>query len=471
MTIKKKPNSMPNFKIALERFEAVEEELGLASWHVNDVYVWKILRFSMFRKFRQYLGIYQAPHPEMIRLRRGKFKLMLDLSKDLLFRNPFFIADRSAKRVIIPSSRKHYHRGEYVDLISRSIWHGNYEHDSVILDRINPLYSMYSLDYPSFDVIKLIGLLKGKTYRVRFRETDYQIVQFISEKLFDGGHLHELIHQVRSAVQRFLGLESVFKQFLKRTHSSYMYLVCSYGLEPIISAANSLGINVIEFQHGSIGRGHLGYDFKEWSYIPYFPNHILAFGTSWFEEVYFPKSCEINPVGYSILEERTDKAMSRVRRNYKQILVLSQGPIVDQILQHSASFAALRPDWSVIIRPHPSENADVLFRKMAMKASNSCNWRVEKEPSLAEHAAASSVVFGVNSTAIIEAAYAGCRVALLETSVSGGYFEALARERTAYSVKDGIELSEVVDVLPDCDVSGYFSTPVRDIVAYIEEAV
>lgn len=279
-----------------------------------------------------------------------------------------------------------------------------------------------------------------------------------------------LEYQVKKAVKSFVGLRKVSTAFLRRTRPSHLYVVWSYGCEAPIAAAQDLSIATVEFQHGTIGRGHLGYDFKDWQAAPYFPDRILAFGPDWFRDVHFPKSCSIEIIGYKPLEELIAEANQQTERCPRQLLILSQGPFADQLLQHAASFSALRPDWEVVIRPHPSENPDQLRRQMAAIATTA-NWRVEKQPSLQEHTAASSAVFGVHSTALIEALLAGCRVALLNGPTSGGYFDALARGGHAAQVRNGEELAQVIDNLPGGSARGYFASPVEDIVAYVEGSV
>ena len=96
------------------------------------------------------------------------------------------------------------------------------------------------------------------------------------------------------------------------------------------------------------------------------------------------------------------------------------------------------------------------------------NWRIENELGLHEQTAASSVVFGVNSTALVEALLAGCRVALLDTANIAEYFHGLAADGHATKVKNGEELAEIVDDLPSGSARGYFAESVDDIVAHVE---
>lgn len=456
-----------NFRQALEVFEDLESRLGLPAWIVNGVHVWKILRFSMFSEYRQHLGLMHAAHPETDRLRKSKVRMIWDFPKPFMFRNPFFLAGHGVDRVVIPHARKRRHDSRLVDPISYPAWHPPYEETTVVLDKTNPLNPTLLPGSPSFEVLARLAWIRRQAVRVRLDPQDRRIIKELSQRLFDDANASTLESQVRKAVKGFIGLRSVFTALLKRTRPSHLYVVVSYGCEPLIASARDLGIETVEFQHGSIGRGHLAYDFKDWPNVPYFPDRMLAFGTDWFRSVHFPKSCTTDPIGYAPLEDAIVEASGRIDRQSKQILVLSQGPIADQVLAHASRFAAHRPDWKVVIRPHPSESAEHLRQQMTTIAVTD-NWRVEKEPSLQEHTAASAVVFGVNSTALVEALLAGCRVAILDADNSAGYFDSLAMDGHASKVKDGEELADVVDDLPVGSARGYFAEPVDDIVAHVE---
>lgn len=455
------------FDEALAAFETLERELDLADWAINGVYVWKPLRFSMFSAYRQHIGLMKAAHPEMQRLRKSKARMIWDFPQPFLFRNPFFMAGRSTQRVIIPHARKRDYNGRRVDPISYPAWRPPHDQTATVLDKTNPLDPTLLPGAPSFEVLARLAWIRGQTVRVRLDPKDRRIIKELSQSLFDDTDPSALESQVRKAVKVFIGLRSVFTAFLKWIRPSHLYVVVSYGREPLVAAARDLGIETVEFQHGSIGRGHLAYDFKDWPNVPYFPDRMLAFGADWFRDVNFPKSCTIDPVGYPPLEDTIAETNQKIARRPRQLLALSQGPIADQILHQTASFSAQRPEWQVVIRPHPSENPDHLRHQMAAMTTTN-NWRVEKDPSLQEHTAASSVVFGVNSTALIEALLAGCRVALLNTPNSASYFDELAREGHAAKVRDGEELAQVVDDLPDGNARGYFAHPVKDIVAHVE---
>lgn len=461
--------NITTFFQALEAFEKLEQDLELSEWTINGVYVWKLLRFQLFREFRTRLGIAEVAHPEKVRLKKSKAQMILDFPKPFLFRNPFLKAGTDTTRIIIPHDRKREYIGKLVDPISYPAWQPPYNKNSIVLDKTSPLNPDPLSGAPSYEVFARFALVFRQAIRVKLKDRDRSRILEIERRFPSGPNTTSLNleFRVRKATRTFLGLKNVFKLFLKKTRPTYLYCVVGYGKEAPIAAAQELGIKAVEFQHGSMGRGHFGYDFKNWSYVPYFPDLMLAFGETWFSSVYFPDTCKIDPIGYKLFEESINQVKLSINRNPDQLLVLSQGPVANELVAHVAVFAAQRPDWHVLLRPHPSENPAILRDEMNRHAATS-NWMVDKEQSLEEHAVSSFVVLGVNSTAILQAFLAGCRVALLDDPNSASYFDQLCSEGNATKVKNGKELAEIIDNIPIGNPRGYFAEPITDVVRHVE---
>lgn len=460
----RKPN---NFQEALEGFEYLERRLDLPNWTVNGVYIWKLLRFPVFSEYRQYLGLRQPSHPEKQRLKRSKNRAVLDFSKLLISKNPFVMARHPVDRIVVPHVRKHCYDGFLVDPISYSAWRLPHRKTTVILDTTDSLNPSLLPHASSFEVLVRLGWIRGRVIKFPLETKQNKIITELSGELFSEKYAAMLKARVKKTGAFFLGLKQVFSALLKNVQPNYLYIVVSYGCEALIAAAQDFGVQVIEFQHGSIGRGHLGYDFKGWECPSYFPDMMLAFGVDWFKGVSFPEKCIIKPVGYPALGNVIAAAREETQRSSNKLLALSQGPVAGEVLSHIATFAARRLDWDIVIRPHPSESENDLRTQMMAMATTS-NWSVEREFTLAEHAAAAAVVFGVNSTALIEALFAGCRVAVLDDDNSAAYFDALVIDGHAMKVQDGKELAEVVDALPDGSSRGYFAPPIVDVVGHVE---
>lgn len=457
-----------SFREALACIESVENKLDLSTWTINGVYIWKLLRFSVFRRYLRFLGVHQEAHPEKKRLRKSSAAKVKERLKQLCFRNPFFVRG-NVRRIIRTWEKKKKINNKIVDPITYHTWKDSIGDTTLVLDSETPLFPNPIDGSCAPQVLLNLGRLVGLAVSISLEEQDTEMVRAINDALLVNRTRNVLTaNQVRSRVRRFIGVKHIYKLLYSWVKPDIVYLVCGYNKEPLVAAAQEKGIPVAEFQHGAIGRGHLGYDYKGWGAVPYFPNCFLAFGPAWFNDVYMPTNTEIIVTGSPHIEKRIEEATKHVTRKTKQLLVLSQGTISEKLLREVAVFIKKRPDWQVIVRPHPSESSDVLKRQLIEFVENSPKRvQVGNEQSLSEQAAQSGVALGVNSTAIIESMLAGCRVALMPLGSANTYKD-LSRNGKAKTVQNGTELAEVIDDIPEGDARDYYAKPVDDVVSFIE---
>lgn len=122
-----------------------------------------------------------------------------------------------------------------------------------------------------------------------------------------------------------------------------IFVVVSYENLAIVAAAKSLGIEVIELQHGTITDYHLGYSYplktRLDGEIPYFPDKILTFGDYWINDENCPLSKDkIIPIGFSYFEVQS-KDYINAEPIDNQVLFISQGVIGKYLSQIAYEFA------------------------------------------------------------------------------------------------------------------------------------
>lgn len=464
--------SLKTFSEALFDFEKLEQKFDLPSWRINNVYVWKLVRFKIFSEYTIACGIGSDSHPEKKRLNKNKIRKTLDFVRHIIFRNPFFFRKSGVTRIIIPHDRKRIINDKAVDPISYSAWSGKYNSTSVVLDKISPIDYRELKEFPSFFVIKKFSDFYKLFIKFKFSSKDIEIIGEIENYLKKTSKTEKsfmLKNKIQLSIENFLAQKRIFKYYLSRINPSYLYLVVSYGKESIIAAANELHIKTIEYQHGSLGRGHLGYDFKNWLFVPYFPEIILGFGNNWFIDVSIPEHVKVLPVGAPQLEASVNQSLKQFIREKNLLLVFSQAPSMDQLTSALAEFCDNRPDWNIIVRPHPSESIDNLKQALERKMKNKTKRIIfDKSTLLTDQAARANVAFGVNSTALLEALLCGCKVAILGTEAGGQYFQKLIEEEAAFVVNDGKELASSIESLPKGSARDYFNKPVDDVILLVE---
>jgi hypothetical protein len=135
----------------------------------------------------------------------------------------------------------------------------------------------------------------------------------------------------------------------------------------------------------------------------------------------------------------------------------------------SVEFARARPDWHVVVRPHPNESvSDLRECLLGLDEDVGRDIEIDKESPLADACSKSSAVLGVNSTALVESLLAGCKVVLLRVPSAPPFFEPLLEQGRARAVRSGQELARYIQDLPQGTPRGYFSEPVEDVRSLVE---
>lgn len=200
-------------------------------------------------------------------------------------------------------------------------------------------------------------------------------IDFIREMLVEEFGLKlNLKAIVVASVRDFLLQYYKYRKYFKLKRPNQIVIVCSYGKEGMIAAAQSLGITVVELQHGWIGAENPGYNFPYNSYVPYFPDNIHIFGDFWKQHCQFPlPSARIISVGYPYLNYVASRGCKKVSSETfaeKSVLVISQGSLKNELFHRALAWARWNPEYSFTYRLHPKEGELADFLKNSQAAEN-----------------------------------------------------------------------------------------------------
>jgi hypothetical protein len=129
-------------------------------------------------------------------------------------------------------------------------------------------------------------------------------------------------------IEVFKARQKVFTCLFRIMRPRAILLTCYYGKEPAIRAAKSLGIKVIEIQHGVIGKGHPAYNVHRDLDRSCFPDHLLVFGKqemATFNNTRFIDQANVHPVGsfyidYIRASYRPEPHLSERISGYKRVV-------------------------------------------------------------------------------------------------------------------------------------------------------
>ena len=119
---------------------------------------------------------------------------------------------------------------------------------------------------------------------------------------------------------------------------------------------NEKHIEVIEFQHGIMGKYQLGYSFPKEKTIHYFPDKLILFSKYWQDSTELPIS-NIELFGYPHLTNKLSQYY-KIKKDNKQIMIISQPSVADTLIEYTIKIAKNNPDFNFIYRLHPKEKSD-----------------------------------------------------------------------------------------------------------------
>lgn len=460
---------MPSTANPWDKFLEVEHSLGLEEWEHEGIKIWKLLRDPLWQ---EYLQLLEGKSPKMYK-RKPQYKRVIFYGLNILLANPFLVFQRK-KRLILAHDREILVDGIPSDPTSSRALSGTPESENMILFTSPGSWAHYKAGQKSNFLPHELGILLSKCFGFGRAQVDMKIVEAIIENLFalltdeDTRKLlsKKLARRVKEEAKKFRGLSISYGLLFSLLKPKYLYLVVGYGREAVIYAAKKRGIQTIEFQHGFAGRGHPGYDFNGWKKVPYFPDKLLSWGRGWWQNTHFPPNSSIHHVGSSYISSLAEEARRRPRPE-KTLLVLSQGQRSVSLIDCAVDFARLRPDWKVTLKLHPKE-------KLAEFRSSELGKKVREmrinlvEGRLYDLFAGHDVVLGDNSTALVEAAYAGCKVAILRSHYED-FSKELCENEVGTEVKNAKDVSDVLENMsPSTNAELYFDSPSDEIISAIE---
>lgn len=402
-------------KIAEKMFE-IEKELNLFEKQIQGVYFWKLIRFEVYQLILLRLNLI-SPHKILKLGFLVKIKRVFSILKNSYFYPSYH---KKVDSIILENPRKIQDKNNkyydpytkyFIDEITEK--NVNFEIVDLGLGGIHyekPSSKRKYADNFYFDVV----------YRLFMKKTK------INNK--DKKYLAELNSKINIAFNTKIDLTSIvlnkiflfnleyqkYSLLFKKKDNKELYLVCSYGKEGIIKAAKDLNVKVIEFQHGTMTKYHMGYSFPNNPHIPYFPDEILLFGEFWSDSTPLPllKSA-LKFIGYEDFNQKI-RLYENIKKKNK-ITFISQWTIGQDIIKKAIEVAKDNPDYKVIFRLHPSEYKMKSFYLDFLKKSKLDNLEIGSiKKTLLEEVSDSKYVIGVYSTAIYEALSLGCDIILLD---------------------------------------------------------
>lgn len=419
----------------------LENKYNLFKLEISNVYIWKLIRVRLINEIMLEFSLYDVAHSK----KKLDKKLILGNVIKKILRE-----EKKSENIIFTHDRFFLDGTIYKEI-----------HTYDLCDKLNNVEVVYPISTSkkfintnyNFSVIEsfdfVVSKFKKKVLKnkVEFSKYFLKILEQLKNELeneLNGIIVNILeINEIKKVYKTFVNEKKYYKKYLNKKKSKKIYLVCSYGKEGLIAAAQELGIEVIEIQHGVMNKYHLGYHFPHNSEIPYFPDKLLMFGEYWYKNINIPlKQEKIEFVGYPYLEKQLDKYRNKLQEKENQVLFISQGTIGKELTKKAIEFAKENLDKKIIIRLHPGEFSrwkteyQVLYENRHLKNIEISD---NNKKNLYEYLFESRYIFCVYSTVIYEAIYLGKKVGILNLPGIEN-IEDLIRKKIVYLFKENEEI-------------------------------
>lgn len=450
---------MFELKEEIEIIKEIENKKNLFQKKIKNIYFWKIIRFNLFSEIVKKKCRTNEAHDLISKTNKLKYLLKWCiyntlknnvLKKEIIIfdHNRFFHENNCYKSIYTFDLIKKLEKKK----ITYEIIYPNFTNDKIKNKNVHRIENL------NYIFIKILYLLKRKISKLSLNDKEFLIKlkkeleeKFKIEKI---GLLEE--NNILKELYNFEAGYQYYKKYFRIKSPQKIYLICSYGREAIIVAAQELGIEVIELQHGVFTKYHIGYSFPIIK-VPYFPNKFFIFGEYWKKDEFLPINTESIIYGYPYLRNQLER-YKNIEKKKNQVIFISQGPIGKKLSKKATEFAKDNPSIKVVYRLHPGEflrwktEYKELYENRELE-----NLKISdnNEKNLYEYLFESEYLIGVNSTVIYEALEIELKIGIIKL-FGYEYVEDLINDNIIHAFNENERINlKVLDNLKKVE-KGYF---------------
>lgn len=329
-----------------DRFWKLESEMSLFDKAWGDVKYWHLVRFTVFSALCEQGGYSGTAHQKIgARPFRDKASMLWNALRRSIRHSPNKGGARELMFVGHP--RRKLLDGQWYDIYIDTFLDA-YQMDHYFLE--HAYMGGHSVPARTPDV-RYFDL---QDFYIKFRhgrqkaEAPAQVrkdIEALRERLkAEFGMDMDLLQSIGAQVAMFNAYVKSYGRILDRVRPKALVLVVSYYTNAfaLVFAAKKRGIPVVELQHGTIYKYHMGYSYPWAKPDPaYMPDHYFLFGDFWKKHVPFPvPSGRAHVLGYPYFSLRAARAMSKpMAAQERHLLFISQGTIGKELSLFAVEFA------------------------------------------------------------------------------------------------------------------------------------
>lgn len=406
-----------NHEDLLERFLNFEYENNLFDLEIRNVKFWQFIRFRIFNYILSNKGIFGKSGKEEIGFMPKLYFKGFNFYISSLLKKIFF-KFKERDILFFCGSRRILSDGIYQNLYLDPIiesCHMSY----LALENYNRLghlkpprtHNLFYLDYIEFPSRFVNYFRKMKLNKLEAEMI--KTLQYSLNKTFNLKYTL-LFSEINRNILRYEYIYPKLKKLITITNPKVIIEICSYSIFNQIAniIAKEQNIPTIEFQHGTMGKYHLAYNYIKKMHVESFPDYIFVWGDFWKDNTNFPiNKKNVIVTGFPYLENQVS-----IRRNIKReknILFISQGTIGEKLAETAFELAEKLEGYQIIFKLHPDE-VSLSDRYNFLRGKGNISIIKDNKTLLYDLFAKCEYQVGVYSTALIEGLAFGLKTIIVK---------------------------------------------------------
>ncbi len=422
---------------------ALEEKLQLLTIRFEDSYPYSFLRTRIVTEVEKQLGLLSQPHD--IPKPRTRWQRYFDY----VYYDWLYLVHRGQYDLLVIEHERQIETEEgFIDIYTHDIVQKRGEQEQIMCIRRSPKRSNQSSKGKQILLREGFLDLFDRDWR-RYKETtpSFAILDEFSQQINDHfGIQIDVNAMLRQEWRKFIRCRLRFQRWLRKYQPKEVIVSVGYYAYEFIEACKLEHILVSEVQHGILDQNHSGYSYpyqqQRPDLVPYFVDRMYLFGGYWQEVCPLPlKEEQIKVIGFGYF--RNNQAKYNIKRHHKQVLLISQGTIGEQLADLAIKLALAYPDHQFVYKLHPGEFLHAKERYPHLQDAPDNLLVVKNEVPLYYWLHLSTYVIGAYSTAIYEAMALGCKIFLFATKGVEDYMSYLITHRHVLLIHTSDEFADL----------------------------
>ena len=416
-----------------EIFWEFEDQFSLIDLDIQGVKVWQRIRPNIFSEVLK--KTLELSEFQETRARSNTFKNIIRLVKNSVLSNPYFSSKKDV--LFFPHERVKKIEGDYYDIYTKYLIDEYSGKNILVLEKpyMFKHYSEKNKDVCYLDFAILWTSISRKLIKVNYNKTEQSFILKLNHDFQEKfGFQLDFFNLFTQSIKVHIAYYKFYKTLFKKLTPKKIFLVVSYGQSGLIQAAKENSIEVIELQHGTFSKYHMGYSYpnriKE---IDYFPDKLLVWNQYWKDLIKLPIAYENIKIYPFKFQENELKKYKDEKKIDKQVVVLSQGPLSNMMSKMILDNFDFFEDKTIKYKLHPGEFNRYDKYPYLQELLKKQNVELILQTDLYKLLAQSEYQVGVSSTALYEGLEFNLKTILLDLP-SIEYMEKLINERKIYKV-------------------------------------